>query len=264
MTMPARALALTIAALVTLAGTTAAAAQTSGSRDLTTRAKRHVADGLAAQDAGDLAEAIAQYERAYRLVPHPELLFNLGQAHRLDGEPARALAFYRRYLAIEPDGRVAADARRWIAELEPIVGDAPEPDDALPGARAEPQAERTSPPPNPGRPYLYAGVSCVGLGILSTALATLAGLEARQVDRALSRHDGPWTDALLAEQDRGRGLETRSILFAGAGAALVAGGAALIYVSHHKDRNRPRPPAWAVSPLLGDRATGLVLTGELP
>lgn len=260
--MPPRSLShiLLLSLLLALGGAGTALAQNRGN-DLTTRAKKHVADGLTAQDAGDFATAIAEYERAYRLVPHPEILFNLGQAHRLDGQPARALAYYRRYLAIEPDGRVAADAKRWIAELEPIVGDAAEPDDTLPGERP---AERTSPLPNPGRPYLYAGISSIGLGLVGVGWSALFGLEARKIDRALSNHDGPWTDALLAEQDRGRSMETRSILFASAGGVLVVGGAALIYVGHRKYLASRRQPSFAVAPLLGGDTTGLVISGVLP
>lgn len=260
--MPPRSLSLLILLLVlTALAAPSAHAQHRGAKDLTRRAKKHVADGLAAQDAGDFTTAIAEYERAYRLVPHPEILFNLGQAHRLDGQPARALSYYRRYLAIEPDGRVAADAKRWIAELEPIVGDTPEPDDTLPGERP---TERTSPLPDPGKPYLYAGISCIGVGLVSVGWATLFGLEARNIDRTLSNHQGPWTDALLAEQDRGRSMETRSILLASAGGVLVVGGAALIYVGHRKFLASRQQPTFAVAPMFGGGTTGLVISGVLP
>jgi tetratricopeptide (TPR) repeat protein len=84
-------------------------------------AKRAVNAGLAAQAAGRYDEAIADYKEAYDIVPHPELLFDLGQAYRLKDAAEIAVEYYDRYLAVEPDGRVAKDARRWIAELAPVV-----------------------------------------------------------------------------------------------------------------------------------------------
>lgn len=86
--------------------------------DLKSVAKRHVADGLAAQAAGQLDEAISFYNQAFDLVPHPELLFNLGQAYRLKGEKARALLYYRKYLAIDARGRGAAESIQWTSQLE--------------------------------------------------------------------------------------------------------------------------------------------------
>jgi hypothetical protein len=50
-------------------------------------ARQLVDEGIAAQDAGDYDTAIARYMRAFALDPHPVLLFNVGQAHRLAGCP---------------------------------------------------------------------------------------------------------------------------------------------------------------------------------
>jgi tetratricopeptide (TPR) repeat protein len=91
--------------------------------DLREQARRLVTEGQAAQDGGRYDEAIALYERAYALVPHPELLYNLAQAHRLKGDLDPALAHYRRYLAIDPKGRVSADARRRVTEIEKAIAD---------------------------------------------------------------------------------------------------------------------------------------------
>jgi tetratricopeptide (TPR) repeat protein len=88
---------------------------------LTDQAKRDVTAGLAAQSEGRYDDAIALYKRAYDAVPHPEILFDLAQAYRLKGDAETALGLYQRYVAVEPRGRVAADARRWVAELEKIV-----------------------------------------------------------------------------------------------------------------------------------------------
>ncbi len=84
-------------------------------------AKRYVDAGLAAQDQGDHETAVELYEKAYALVPHPTLLFNLGQAHRLAKHAALAIEHYRRFLAETTDPRLGDEARAWIAQLEPEV-----------------------------------------------------------------------------------------------------------------------------------------------
>jgi hypothetical protein len=80
-------------------------------------AKQYVDAGLAAQEAGDYDTAITFYRKAYQLLPHPALLFNMAQAHRLAGQLDQALALYRRYLAEDPGGAQAATARGLVTEL---------------------------------------------------------------------------------------------------------------------------------------------------
>lgn len=91
--------------------------------DLKDQARRDVSAGLAAQSAGRYDEAIALYKKAYAAIPHPEILFDLGQAYRLKGDAEAALDYYRRYLAAEPGGRAAGDANRWVAELGKQLAD---------------------------------------------------------------------------------------------------------------------------------------------
>ena len=88
------------------------------SRELKARAKRYVADGIVAQQAGRYDEAISLYTFAHELIPHPELLFNLGQAHRMRGDKPAALRYYREYLAAEPTGRAAQESTEWATQIE--------------------------------------------------------------------------------------------------------------------------------------------------
>src|SRR5262245_57508804 len=91
--------------------------------DLKDQARRDVSAGMTAQTAGHYDEAIALYKKAYAAIPHPEILFNLGQAYRLKGDAETALDYYRRYLAAEPSGRAAGDANRWVTELGKQIAD---------------------------------------------------------------------------------------------------------------------------------------------
>ena len=81
-------------------------------------AKQYVDAGLAAQSAGEYDTAITFYSKAYDLVQHPTLLFNLAQAHRLAGRIDQALALYKRYLSEEPNGPQAEAARKLVSEIE--------------------------------------------------------------------------------------------------------------------------------------------------
>jgi tetratricopeptide (TPR) repeat protein len=81
-------------------------------------AKSYVDAGLAAQNAGDYDTAIELYGKAYALVPHPVLLFNMGQAHRLAKREDKAVELYRKFLAEKPTGPEAQIARDLLAEIE--------------------------------------------------------------------------------------------------------------------------------------------------
>src|ERR1041384_2466762 len=70
----------------------------------TQAAKQYVDAGLAAQNAGDYDAALGFYQKAYALVPHPVLLFDMAQAQRLAGRIEQALALYARYLDADPNG----------------------------------------------------------------------------------------------------------------------------------------------------------------
>lgn len=78
-------------------------------------AKKLVDAGIAAQNAKDYDGAIELYQKAFALVPHPTLLFNVGQAHRLAGRPGEAIPFYERYLALDPTGPESSTAREILA-----------------------------------------------------------------------------------------------------------------------------------------------------
>lgn len=81
-------------------------------------ARQYTEAGLAAAKLGDYDTAIGFYQKAYQLVPHPTLIFNIAEANRLAGRLDAALTLYRRYLSEAPAGPLASDARDRIAEIE--------------------------------------------------------------------------------------------------------------------------------------------------
>jgi hypothetical protein len=73
----------------------------------------------AAYNLGHYDEASSLYEEAYKRVPDPVLLYNVGQSYRQADKLDKALTAYRSYLRTAPDdapnrGRVEA----WVRELE--------------------------------------------------------------------------------------------------------------------------------------------------
>jgi predicted Zn finger-like uncharacterized protein len=95
--------------------------------------------------------AIDMFKRALGNAPSfSQALFGLGEAYRLEGEPAKAIEAYRRYLEASPSGSDAPAARRQMRELQsqaaattPRQETAP----ASPVSPISPSAAPTSPPP---------------------------------------------------------------------------------------------------------------------
>jgi tetratricopeptide (TPR) repeat protein len=106
-------------------------------------AKQYTDAGLTAADLGDYDTAIGFYQKAYQLVPHPTLIFNIAEAHRLAGRIDPALTLYRRYLSEAPSGPWAQEARDRIAEIEAKKATPPAP---APPAAASPSIAATPPP----------------------------------------------------------------------------------------------------------------------
>jgi tetratricopeptide (TPR) repeat protein len=109
--------------LLAVIGSAAAAARVSAQPapapvDRKQVARQYTEAGLAAAKLGDYDTAINFYQKAYQLLPHPTLIFNIAEAQRLAGRIDLALSLYRRYLSDAPAGPQAQDARDRIAEIE--------------------------------------------------------------------------------------------------------------------------------------------------
>ena len=65
-------------------------------------ARAHTKAGTAAFNLGHYDEAVLEYEAAYKAVPAPVLLYNIGQANRLGGNSDKALIAYKSYLRTAP------------------------------------------------------------------------------------------------------------------------------------------------------------------
>jgi len=120
-------------------------------------ATAHVRKATAAYNLGKYTEAAAEYEAAYEQTLDPNLLFNIGQACRLAGDPEKALTAYRSFLRSAPQSEQRRLAESKIRELErqrsvpplatrPVPATAPSPAVPAPAPAAAPSAPAIPPP----------------------------------------------------------------------------------------------------------------------
>ncbi|HEX2685266.1 MAG TPA: hypothetical protein VHN14_01545 [Kofleriaceae bacterium] len=79
-------------------------------------ADRHFKSGVALYKDAKYDEALAEFERAYEIAPHPLVLYNIAGCHRELLHYAEAVTYYRRFLA-DGSGKVPA-ARLATAQTE--------------------------------------------------------------------------------------------------------------------------------------------------
>src|SRR6185369_3518224 len=82
------------------------------------QAKQLSDEGMRLYRGGAYAQAIAAFSASYALSRNDALLFNLGQASRLDGRCRDAVAYYRRYLDAPGDAPYRSVAEERLRETE--------------------------------------------------------------------------------------------------------------------------------------------------
>jgi tetratricopeptide (TPR) repeat protein len=251
-------------------------------------AKQYVDSGLAAQDAGDYDTALSLYGKAYELVPHPALLFNMAQVHRLAGRLEAAVDLYGQYLASEPSGPMAKTSRELLTALEAqLAADAQKAREAEQAAQrkaeearkaeaapnaaasapAAPAASRPSPPTDAtpssvddggsrGRTLRIAGLVAGGVGLVGLGAGVAFNLRASSLSDDLSRPGNPYDPGKKSD---GESAERMMYLSFAAGGALLIGGAAMYFLGH-----RARNERVALAPSFSLDSVGLVVIGGLP
>jgi len=106
---------------ITLAAASAHAGEPRSPDEVPQRARSLAERGRALHDAGDYGNAIVAFKEAYVMAPSPGLLFNLGQAYRLQGNCDDASLMYRRYLNTGPSPEARRIALAHLASVERCV-----------------------------------------------------------------------------------------------------------------------------------------------
>jgi len=206
---PVALLIVTVGVLVT-AG--AARAQSSVDPAVRDQARAQSDLGKRHYELGDYEAAIAAYRGAYLLLPSAGVLFNLGQAYRMNGDCAAAAGAYRSFLRSEPVG----PARQLADEQLPVVE----------------RCARTSSKHN--SKLRTAGLVTSVVGVAALGAATYFALDARRAEHEVEEfsHQGGSWDAIADVDARGHRSSTLGIGFAIAGGATLATGVVLYAIGH--------------------------------
>ena len=274
---------LLLALRSTLAAAEPAATPTAPASEQQAAARKLTAEAIAAEGAKDYATAVALYKRAYALVPHPILMFNIGQIYALTGDLAQAEKFYLRYLERDPDGPGAADARKFLAS-RPAPPPVPIPPPPSPSPSSpSPLATTTAPSPR------GAGNASTG-GEHSTAqLAPEVLPKVSEGGPGSASTEAPATTSARAREDqlkRGKYFKVAGYTVLGFGAALAAtivatapdDGEVVFYASAvavglsvggmglavygERQQRAAQQAAWA--PVIGPGFAGVAWSGVLP
>lgn len=179
--------------------------------------------------ATDYAAAIEAFAAAYRLDQKPRYLYNLALAQRLANKCGDAIESYRAYLATGPSEDNAANARigierceQTLAAAKPVV-DPPKPIVTPPVVPAVRDRRDVVSPTTRGpwyRDRLGNGLAIAG----GVSVLASAGLYLLARDAAAATFDaGPLAD-YETQRDRTKRFQVASVVTAGIGVALVAGG----------------------------------------
>jgi hypothetical protein len=118
----------------------------------TDSAREHYLQGESFYKLSRFASALDEYEQAYLAKPDPSFLFGIAQCHRMLGNRADAIRFYRNYLNDAPAAANREAVEKQIKELEAAVAKAPAPSpvkSAAPAPALAPAALATAPAPAP-------------------------------------------------------------------------------------------------------------------
>ena len=149
--------------------------------DARAEARRHFQDGMTLIREGDYEEGTRELYEAYRILPHPAVLFNIGRAFYDAGQYERAVEELERYLATEPADE--AEVVRLIETARARMREQP--------ARSRPRRNRScprrSPRAAPGTCSRSSPVSASSCSRSSSASTRCRGRCRRPTGRARAR-----------------------------------------------------------------------------
>ncbi len=245
----------------------------------------HYQQATRAYDLGKYQEAVDEYQKVYEIDGDPVMLYNIGQAYRLNDQPQESIHFYRRYLQRSPEARNRDDVERKIASLERLIEErrkaaaavAPPPPKAEP---APPKAEPPPPPPPVTTPVVVApasppppeppstmrrvvGWSMIGIGVASGVVAVIEGINAKNKGDELTKNSMMMPKTVfnadqLAIQSAGQTANIVAIVCGIGGTALAVTGAIILITNGSSSSDSGTPPAPSTVSFAPWLAPGLV------
>ncbi|MFK7987062.1 MAG: TonB-dependent receptor [Sandaracinaceae bacterium] len=108
--------------------------------DVRTEARRHFRAGMALIADGDVEAGVQELQQAYEILPHPNVLYNIGRAYAESGSYAEAVTYFERYLESDPADR--EEVVGYLSALRARI-------EALEGPGRDPTPEPVTPTPTP-------------------------------------------------------------------------------------------------------------------
>lgn len=186
--------------------------------------------GQAAFEQKDFPAAIAKWRESFRISNEPELLFNIAQAYRLNGDCTNALATYRQFLSLASTSEQRPLAEDLVRELSLRC---PPKRDAQIDKPIERPVEHHQ---QSGRVMRTAGLVTGGTGVALLATGLVLGQHAASLGDEVTAACATSCDwAMQREKDAdGRRLTTFARVLDVAGIAAIAGGAVMYYFGSRK------------------------------
>lgn len=216
-------------------------------------AKAHFAAGSAYYDQANYADAVKEFNEAYRLSHRSDLLYNIAVCYERLQQYDNAIKALQQYLIDKPDAKDKVSIQTRIGNLEKQR-------DAMPPRPVEPPPQPVTPQQQPqvapqqpaAQPlgerkhnWWVPGTIVGGAGVvlLATALGTGLTSQAYYNDLKMKCLNNICTDPKLAtERDTGQVLALTTDILLGVGAAATLTGVILLAVQSR----RPRPPSQAL------------------
>lgn len=135
--------------------------------DARTEARRHFRRGMELVVEGNVDAGVAELEIAYEILPHPNVLYNIGRAYAESGRYDESLEYFERYLATDPPDR--EEVAQVLAAVQQRINQRQ--------AAAEPTTPQQTDPTNPVEPVQGVQATADQIQAIrdaATQIATLA------------------------------------------------------------------------------------------
>ncbi len=252
-----------------------------------------VKQAIAKSQSGDHQTAIDLYNDAYKIIPQPLLLSNIGSEYQQLGKPVEALTFFCKYIEADPNGSnvgyARAQARTLYVDLggiktvkdedvcRPLVK---EPEPAGPtygptgagtgdntgvgdGSKGQDLEDKGSRPAAKTSPLRWVGVGTAVLGAGVFGLGVYFGTKAKSISDDITNHptDIPWESNIVQLEADGASYEKKQIGFMIGGGLAIAAGVTMYFLAAPKKAAEPAP-ALSITPLATPDQLGFAASGR--
>lgn len=244
------------------------------------KASELVKQAIAKSQGGDHDTAVQLYEDAYKIIPQPLLLSNIGSEYQALQKPVEALKYFCKYLEADPNGSNVSFATAQAKTLYIELGGIQDVDDAdvckpivkPPPEKVEP-VEQPAPPPEPPAPepapeggastlrWVGVGVGVVGLAAFGTGV--YFGMQAKDISDQITNHDPmkPWPANIAQLEEDGASYEMKQIAFMIGGGLAVAAGVVMVVVGGPKAHDE-KSGAVSITPVATPDTLGFAAAGR--